>query len=78
MDRSSLNLITKQQHSSQLTGDFIDKEVNNEKSDRQKAKQHHEINTAMLQEDKKETAWTTVRGAIRGCAEQEGQMGWCR
>lgn len=50
-----------------------DKEANNEKLDRQKLREHGEIkiNTAMLWEDKKQTAWCRVRGAIKGSGEEE-------
>lgn len=51
--------------------------MNNEKLDRQKLQEHSEIkiNTAMLWKDKEETAWHGVRGAIKGCGEEEWQMG---
>lgn len=57
MDERGFDLIKKEKK--KLTGDFKDKEANNEKWDRQKLKEHSEmkINTAMFWTDKKQTAW---------------------
>lgn len=72
-DKRGLNLIKKGEIKKELIGDFKDKEANNEKLDRQKLKEQSEIkiNTAMLWKDKEETAWRRVRGAIKGCGEEE-------